>query len=101
METRVPLADLDSSVWYGVYRDLCGITHAGPQGMQAYLHEHDWGTLWFGPDRNRAVKNLASAGGLLVVHLATLDGLFSLGLWNETEQLGRRTLKWLKDGHVA
>jgi len=101
METRVRLADLDTSVWYRVYRDLCDIAHVGPGGMHAYLHEHDWGTLWFGRDRKRAVKNLGSACGLLILHLGTLDGIFSLGMWHEIEELGRRMLKSMKDERTA
>ena len=90
METRVELADLDTSVWYGLYRKLCPVLHAGPGGMVAYLHEDYWGTLWFGPNWKRAFRSLVSACALLFVHLGTLGVLFRLDLGKDLAELARQ-----------
>ena len=97
METRVRLADLDTSIWYGVYRNLCSVVHAGPGAMIAYLHEDYWGTVRYGPDRNRAFRSCVSACGLMIVHLGMLDGVFSLGIWRETETVANTMWQFLND----
>jgi len=97
METRLRIADLDASVWYRTYSDLCHVVHAGPGGMVSYLDDDYWGTVWYGPNRKQAFRSVVGACGLMIVHLGTLDSLFSLGVWDETESIGKTMWQFLSD----
>jgi len=97
METRLRIADLDASVWYRTYSDLCHVVHAGPGGMVSYLDDDSWGTVCYGPNRKQAFRSVVGACGLITVHLGTLDSLFSLGIWKDTETSGKTMLQFLQD----
>ncbi len=95
METRVRLADLDSTVWYRFYQRLCLVVHSGPGALTSYLDRDDLFTLWFGPDPRRAFGSLTSACALMMVHLGTVDWLFDLGIGSEINGLGRKLSEFM------